>query len=253
MDVTIVGSGTVAPEGDRVCASYFVVEGALRMLLDCGPGSLHHLARFGLPWGALSHLVLSHFHTDHLGGVPILFFALRYGLPTPRSDTLTVLGPVGTAERFERMADAFGDHLRDPGFPLTIREIAPGEALELPSRVWLRAAKTPHTPESLAYRLDVGHASLGYTGDTGYDEALAAWFEGVDTLVAECSLPDELAMDAHLTPARVAALARRARPRRLVLTHVYPQLDRETLPDRIRDGGWGGETLVAMDGMRLVL
>lgn len=253
MELTIVGSGTAVPEGDRVCSSYFAEEGELRLLLDCGPGALHHLARFGLPWDRLSHLVVSHFHTDHIGGLPILFFALRYGLAAPRTHAITVLGPAGTAERFERMADAFGGYLRDPGFPLTIREIAPGEMLELPSRIRLRAWKTPHTPESLAYRLDIGPASLGYTGDTGYDDGLAAWFEGVDTLLTECSLPDELAMDTHMTPSRVVALAGRARPRRLVLTHVYPQLDRDTLVDRIREGGWGGETLVAIDGMRLVV
>ena len=42
-----------------------------------------------------------------------------------------------------------------------------------------------------------------------------------------------------------------AQPKRLVLTHVYPQLDREALPDLIREAGWNGETVIASDGLTL--
>ncbi len=64
-----------------------------------------------------------------------------------------------------------------------------------------------------------------YTGDTGPSDALARWAGECDLLLAECSLPEDRAMEIHLTPAQAGRLARAARARQLVLTHLYPPLD----------------------------
>src|SRR5438552_11633053 len=39
----------------------------VRLLMDCGAGTIHGLARFGLPWLEITHIVITHFHTDHIG------------------------------------------------------------------------------------------------------------------------------------------------------------------------------------------
>src|SRR5690606_41489938 len=79
------------------------------------------------------------------------------------------------------------------------------------------------------------------------------FFRDVDVLIIECSLPDELAMDAHLTPGRVARIAADAAPRHLVLTHVSPQLEVREVPARLAAAGrWGG-AVGAADGTRLVI
>lgn len=251
MHLTVVGSGTVVPSPGRVCASYYVETGAHRILLDCGAGALHHMARFGIPWHRLTHLAITHFHTDHIGDVPILFFSLKYALAEPRRAHLDVLGPAGTADLFRRLAAAFGDYMLDPGFHVFVRELADGDAFQLDPATTLRARATPHTAASLAYRIDSPGGALGYTGDTGPSDALGDFLHGVDLLVAECSLPDDAAIPTHLSPAGAAALARRARPARLLLTHVYPQLGYDHAADRVRDAGWDGGTLVAEDGLRL--
>ncbi len=253
MRLTIVGSGTVVPDPQRACASIYLEAGAARVLLDVGPGATHHMARFGVPWGALTHVAITHFHTDHVGDLPFLLFALKHALADPRTEPLTLLGPAGTMERLRALADAFGSHVLCPGIRLSVHELGPGHVVELSPGVVLRAEKTRHTEESLAYRIEAGDVACAYTGDTGPDDDLAHWLAGVHTLVAECSLPDALAFPEHMTPAGVAALARVAQPRRLVLTHVYPQLDRTALPALLRAAGWPGEVVVAEDGMTLEL
>jgi ribonuclease BN (tRNA processing enzyme) len=75
----------------------------------------------------------------------------------------------------------------------------------------------------------------------------------VDLLIAECSLPDELGMDTHLTPSRLAALARVALPKRILITHLYPQLPRQEVISLVQRAGWDGEMLLAEDGLRLEL
>lgn len=250
MRLICAGTGTVAPEPDRACSGHWVEAAGLRLLLDCGPGVVHSLVRLGLPWGEVTHLLLTHFHNDHTGDVPYLLFALQHGLRAPRETPLTVVGPVGTAALFERLAAAFGSHLSEPRFELAFHELRGGDDVVL-GNVRVRAQATPHTAESLAYRLEADGQAIAYTGDTGESAEVAAFMEGVDLLVAECSLPDVLAMDTHLTPARLARMAARAQPGVLVPTHVYPQLDRGALPGLLRAGGWTGETLVAEDGLVL--
>ena len=248
MRLTVLGSGTVVPEPGRACASYYIEAGAVRLLLDCGPGATQAMAARGLPWTTLTHIALSHFHTDHIGDLPYLLFALKYGLDAPRTEPLMVLGPTGTVDMLRALAGAFGSYILDPGFRLTTRELGAGHQAPLAPGVRLAALKSNHTEESIAYRLESDGATLGYTGDTGPDDALAYWLRGVDLLLAECSLPDDLGFDRHMTPTSVAALASIAQPRRLLLTHVYPQLDRRALPRLVADAGWPGEVIVAEEG-----
>jgi ribonuclease BN (tRNA processing enzyme) len=253
LELVVVGSGTAVPDAQRVASSYFVRAGTSRVLLDCGPGALHHLARFDLPWPDITHLCLSHFHTDHVGDVAALFFAFKYGQAEPRTLPLTVFGPPGTRRFFRRLAAAFGEYVKDPGFAVDINEELSGRRIALNDVAHIAAAPTPHTDASVAFRIDGPNSSLGYTGDTGHHVDVGAFLQYVDLLVTECSLPDELGMDTHLTPTRVAALARVALPKRILITHMYPQLPRQEVISLVQHAGWDGEMMLAEDGLRLTI
>lgn len=239
------------PDPQRVCSGYHVETNGLSLLLDCGPGVVHRMAALGIDWKAITHLCITHFHNDHIGDVAALFFAWRWGTLPPRAAPLTVIGPIGTRRKLDQLAKAFGDHLSDPSFEMTIDEIEPGDKRLLGDVVHFAATKTPHNPESLAFRIDTAQASLGYTGDTTESVDVGAFFTGVETLVMECATPDDLPIPVHLTPSSAARMANIAQPRRLILTHAYPQLDRNALPRLMRDAGWAGETIIAHDGLQL--
>lgn len=250
MKLTIVGSGTAAPEAGRVCSGYLVESDGARLLMDCGAGVVHGMARRGLPWRAIDHLLITHFHNDHIGDVPMLLFALKWGVEERRTEPLTVWAPHGIQERLRAMAAAFGDHVADPGFPVLIREVRPGDAFAV-GGLTVRAAATPHTDRSLAYRLDGAGGALGYTGDTGPSTEVGRFMAGVDILVAECSLPDDQAMETHLSPSSLGELATLAAPARLVVTHVYPQLEARGPVGRLRETGYEGAAVRAVDGLEL--
>jgi ribonuclease BN (tRNA processing enzyme) len=251
--LTVVGCGTAVPDAERVCSGFYLRSGSVRALLDCGPGVVHHLARFGLEWQRITHLALTHFHTDHIGDVPMLFFALRHGMPPGRSEPLTVLGPHGTRALIDRLAGVFGDHLRDPGFPVNFVEVDESGTVQLDDVNRITNHPTPHTAASHAYRLETPAGAIGYTGDTGYSEEVASFLRGCEIMISECSLPDDIPVDAHLTPGRLARMARVALPRRLVVSHVFPQLDRRDVPELLARAGWGGTTVLAYDGLRIAL
>jgi ribonuclease BN (tRNA processing enzyme) len=251
MRLTIAGCGTAAPDPERAASGYFLETGGLTLLMDCGPGVLHHMARFGLDWQGITHLLITHFHNDHTGDVPALLVAWRWGMLPPRSAPLHIIGPRGLKKRLRQMAHAMDSNVDDPGFDIRVHEMRGEDERLLNDVVHLRALRTPHTDNSIAFRIDSPDGSIGYTGDTGYSERVSTFLSRVELLIMECSLPDEYAMDTHLTPARAARMAQQANPGALVLTHVYPQLDRDTLAERVRDSGWAGDVVIAHDGMTI--
>jgi ribonuclease BN (tRNA processing enzyme) len=93
---------------------------------------------------------------------------------------------------------------------------------------------------------------LVYTGDTGPSGELAAWAKGCDLLLAECSLPEPLGVDIHLTPEQAGDLAREAAAGRLVLTHFYPPVETSD-PARKAGERFKGSVVAARDGDRFTI
>lgn len=253
--LVVVGCGTVVPEGDRGASSYFVSLDRSRVLLDCGPGALQGLARLGLPWGSLTDLAITHFHADHIGALPGLFFAFRHGLAAPRTVPLDVWGPAGTVWLFDGLASTFGEFVARPGFEVRIHEVAPDDVWRLGGGPRVSAHPTPHTEESLAFRIDgADRGSIGYSGDTGPSGTLGSFMHGVDALVCECSLRDHEVGDNHLSPTSAAHIASEAAPGVLVLTHVYPHVRAAVdVAVLVREAGFDGPIRIAHEGLRVDL
>src|SRR5690606_34065746 len=179
VELTIVGSGTAAPHPRRVSAAHHIRAGKISLLLDCGPGAVHRMAGVGVEWNRLTHVAVSHFHTDHVGDLPMLLFALKYALPAPRTEDLVLVLPPGGRAWIERLAAAFGEYILDPGFAVHVRELEPGATLDLGDAARIAAHKTPHTQHSVAYRVGIGARSVGYTGDTGVDVGQEQFFREI--------------------------------------------------------------------------
>jgi ribonuclease BN (tRNA processing enzyme) len=135
---------------------------------------------------------------------------------------------------------------------VAIRELEPGVRMELGAGAAIECRRVPHTPESVAYSIERGDRRIVYTGDTGPDDALADWARGCDLLVCECSLPSSMAIKEHLTPEQCAALAARAKPRHVVLTHFYPPVERVDIRAAMA-AQFAGPVTLGRDGWRIEL
>jgi ribonuclease BN (tRNA processing enzyme) len=251
MRLTTIGTGTVAPHPRRVCAAHLVETDRVRLLLDCGHGAVHRMAALGTSWETITHVAITHFHPDHIGDLPLLLLAWRHGTLPPRSEPVALVGPPGTIGLVERLAAAYGDWLAAPEYPFAVEELAPGATLRLDG-VTLGAFKVPHTEESVAYSVESDGERIVYTGDTAFEPGLAEWATGCDILLAECSLPAEMAVATHLTPQECGALARLAEPRRLVLTHFYPPVERVDIAGIVGET-FAGEVVLAEDGWSMTI
>lgn len=247
MRLTTIGTGTAAPHPQRVASAHLIEAGAVRLLLDCGSGAVHRMAHLGIDWGGITHVALSHFHADHIADLPLLIMGWRWGQLPPRSEPVTIYGPVGTGALIERMAAVYGAWMLAPGFPLTVREVVPDEIIRLAADVTLQSTPVPHTAESVAYSVREGTRRLVYTGDTGVSDTLGSWARDCDVLLAECSLPDAMAIREHLTPRQVGALAAQAAAQQLVLTHFYPPVEAVNIAAEVAEF-YAGPMVCAIDG-----
>jgi phosphoribosyl 1,2-cyclic phosphodiesterase len=162
MRFACLGSGS---EGNGL-----VVEaGATRVLMDCGFGladSVARLGRLGLQPADLAGIVVTHEHSDHIGGVGRL--ARRHKLPV----WLTA-GTLAMAQDLDGVAVQVIDS--HAAFALDGMEIQP--------------YPVPHDArEPVQYVFGDGARTLGVLTDTGCSTPhIEAMLAGVDALVLECN------------------------------------------------------------------
>ena len=252
MKLTVLGSGTSVPHPDRASAAHWLETPAGSLLLDISADAAHRMAQERLDWPNLDAIWVSHFHLDHLGGLPPFLFGTRRAPPTRnRTKPLRIFGPAGLQRVMQAINDSNHYPLFDQPFPIEIVEVAPSNDFEILPGVTAHTLKTPHTDESLALRLkDETAKSFVYTSDTGFSENLASFANEVDLLLMECSFRRNKPVQKHLELADAMKLAEMCRPRKVVLSHLYPEWDGFDLAAEARRL-WSGETIAAFDGLQL--
>lgn len=250
MRLTILGSGTVVPDGARNSSGYFVESDDARIMMDCGAGTVHALARYDLPWERMTHLFISHFHVDHCGELASLFFAFNHGMRSKRTEALTIIGPQGLDLLMNNLKEAYGAKLFEPKFPVNLQMVAPGEQVKLTRKCSLSVTKTPHTKESLAVRIENSASAICYTGDTDYSEEVAKFFDKASLMISECSFRERRDNIAHVSVKDVARMAALSGAARLVVTHFYFDVDEEELRQELQNG-FSGEVIIGRDGLSL--
>ncbi|HWS54342.1 MAG TPA: ribonuclease Z [Pyrinomonadaceae bacterium] len=252
MRLTVLGSGTSVPHPRRSSSAHWLEAGAGTLLLDISAPSVLRMPQEGCDWANLDAVWVSHFHLDHVGGLAPFLFGTKYAPQTrERAKPLRIYGPAGTG-RLLRHFDGANDYgLFEQPFPVEVVEVSPREEFEVFPGLRAETFSTPHTSESLAVRLTgAGGASLVYTSDTGYTEALADFARGAGLFLMECSFFRAKPIETHLELGDAMRLARLARPGRVMLAHLYPEWDGIDITAEAKKL-WDGETVAAEDGLRL--
>jgi ribonuclease Z len=224
--VTFLGTRDAAVRPGVHTSSQLVTLGESDVLVDAGLGAAGQLRAAGLAVGALEAIVLTHWHPDHVAGLPTL---LRRGGNSfgSRSD-LRLLGPRPPAESWWR-ALRWGSL-----WPLVAQldVVEPGESFTLGS-LRVETFATDHGTPSLGWRFaedaDAGRVAV-IPGDSRPTREIADAARGADLLVFEATFLDRDAERAvaskHATAFEAGGLAADAGVGTLALTHLsarYPR------------------------------
>ncbi|MEM1485662.1 ribonuclease Z [Oscillospiraceae bacterium PP1C4] len=95
VDVCLPGTGGMVPLEHRWLTCCWIEYQGKALLIDCGEGTQIALKKSGCKLSRLDMLLITHFHADHIAGLPGLLLTLgNSGKTTP----LTIVGPVGLAQ-----------------------------------------------------------------------------------------------------------------------------------------------------------
>lgn len=112
IDVTLLGTGGMYPLPDRALTSLYVRFDGRAILVDCGEGTQIQMRRFGLRFKPIEAILITHFHADHMAGLPGLLLTLGN---EGRAEPLTMYGPVGLERTVNSLRAIF------PELPYEIR------------------------------------------------------------------------------------------------------------------------------------
>lgn len=257
MQLTVLGSGTAAPQPDRGAPGYLLEVGGERILLECGAGTVDRLLRAGCDPRAVDRVVLSHHHLDHFGELAHLLFAAR--LPgNGRRRPLTVAGSTPLLAALAGLRQAYGAWL-DPApagsgagaYDLTLHDLDAGPLATASCRI--SGHPVEHITSSRAVRVEAESGTvLAFSGDTDVCDGVVAAARDADLFLVECSFPEGAKRSGHLVPSEAADLGRRAGARKLLLTHFYPDCDASEAVGVARER-FGSEVEAAADGMRVAI
>ena len=246
MKVTVLGSNATYPSESGPASGYLVQNEGRSVVLDAGPGTaLKLLSLVGI--NEVEGVVISHVHADHCADVAALYFRLRYG-PEPRR-RIPLFAPIGVFEHLERFLTYSSN---GGGFRETFdeRTVGDGDRMRLIGLKWT-FRRTDHPVPCVATRIDDGGNSITYTSDTGPNIDLRPLTSDTDVLIAEATFQGESNEDTqHLTAGWAGQLAADSRAKRLVLTHIRPDLDPDTSVAEAKER-FTGPVIAAVSGMVL--
>jgi ribonuclease BN (tRNA processing enzyme) len=216
-----VGVGAAYARVGEAQSCYLVRAGGTTACLDLGAGALNRLQAHIAP-EELSAVVITHVHPDHCADLFSLRVYLAFGPGVGRP--VRLIGPPGLRRR---LVDFAGEEGWERAF--AFEALRPGIPVDLGGGMVLRAAEVPHQPPTYALRLERDGASLCYSADCGVNEALPELARDCDLLLCECSHGAEPVPQAigHLNATGAGQMARAAGARSLLLTHCYPEYDRD--------------------------
>ncbi len=217
MKLIVLGSGTCVPSLKRNAPGYYLEAKDCKILIDCGSGTLLQLERAGKSYKNIDAVFITHKHPDHFADLMPLIHALRATPKFKRRKDLFLVGPGGFSEYYDKAIVSVMGRPRD--FSIHIIEIEDKLDLE-PFHVF--STKTVHSEDSIAYRFEEEGKSVIITGDADYDQGIIELSKNADLLIIDCSFPDSMKTQGHLSSKECGLVAKKAGVKRLLLSHLYP-------------------------------
>jgi ribonuclease BN (tRNA processing enzyme) len=221
MKLQFIGCGDAFGSGGRFNTCFHLLGRGINALIDCGATSLVALNRYGVDRNAVDAILITHFHADHIGGVPS--FVLEASHVLKRERPLTIAGPPGLTTRFPQlMENAYAGTMSVPlRFPLNLQELDIGKRSTV-GAVQVTPFHVLHDDRAgpcLGFRLEAEGKVIAYSGDTEWTDALIALGCEADLFVCEAYMRDK-PIKSHMVLSSLERRLGQIRPKRLILTHM---------------------------------
>ena len=256
MRFLFTGTASGVPVGHRRHASLLIEEGADAVLVDAGEGVTAGLLQAGVALDAVTRLIITHTHADHVSGLPMLLQGMHLAR---RERPLVISVPPGRVQWVREWLRGMYIVVEKWSFEFRVQQYGDGrdggedaEAAARGLRIAPFANRHLEKVRELAAKHDVpaGSYSLHVSG-RGASAVISSDVAGTGDVAAMAAGCDLLVMDAtHVPQDDILALAAEHPALRIICTHLPPELEEE-LPALAERSAreTGGRILYAQDGM----
>jgi len=215
VELTVLGcSGSYGAPAGGACSGYVVRAGDAVIWMDCGNGSFANLQQHVNP-ADITAVVITHGHPDHCVDIYGLHILYKYGL---EMSGLPVYAPEGVEKSLECLVGEWSD-------TFDWRLVGDGDRTSV-GEANLRFSRTDHPVPTVGLEIAQGGKRLVYTADTGPGWSVDVFGPGADFVLSEATYQHfDIRTPIHYSAQQAGDLAREAKARRLMLTHLWPTLD----------------------------
>jgi ribonuclease BN (tRNA processing enzyme) len=249
-DIIITTLGTVSPytKGNMNCPGYLIEYHDKKILLDCGNG-ITRLLEFPNILKNLT-VIVTHFHKDHFGDLSSLQYATKvYNRLGLINEKMQVYLPKEDYKSFKQAitgdSDSFADYI----------DIVDGYSFMIDDMKITFYNNGSHTIPSFMVKLENTNNKIVYTSDIGTTNynGLVNFCKNSDLLICESSflLKHNANSTTHMTAYMASMLANDANVDKLLLTHFWPEEDKELYLAEAKENFLNTE--VAIEGEKIVL
>jgi ribonuclease Z len=245
--ITFLGTAYAVPNKDHQNTHFILESGEHLLLVDCVGNPVVRLEQAGFNPLAITDLVLTHFHPDHVSGVPLLLLDLWL---MGRKEPLPIYGLHDVIIRLEKMMALYKWEDWKGFYPIELHRIPSMEMTPLIQLDGFQVLGSPvmHMIPAMGLRITTKEGSIGYSTDTRPCDAVVRLAEGADILIHEATGEG----DGHSFPMEAGMIAQRAGVKELYLVHYRGDSDPNLMIEEAKST-FNGKVVVATDLMRVTL
>jgi ribonuclease Z len=216
--VIILGSSNAIPSAGHENTHMVVIGHERVVLVDCVSNPILRLETAGLDFNAVTDLILTHFHPDHVSGVPLLLMDMWL---MGRRKPLNVYGLHHTLDRIEDLMGFYGWSEWPDFYPVAFCRLPGQERTLVLDCSDFRVFSSPvrHLLPTVGLRFEFNHTGkvMAYSCDTEPCPQVVRLAEGADVLIHEAAGPAR----GHSSAEQAGEVASQAEAGALYLIH-YP-------------------------------
>src|SRR5262249_229492 len=196
--VALLGTASPSPRPTRMGPSTLVEAGSQRLLFDAGRGVPVRLWQIKVPMGTIDALFITHYHSDHVSGIPDLWLTGWLAPPFGRRTTpFRVIGPAGAKNLMDNLQKAYAldvkirledEKLPPQGIAVDAQEFDQDGVVYEKDGVKVIAFTVDHgdaIKPAVGYRVEYRAHVVTISGDTRYSDDVVKHGTGADVLIHE--------------------------------------------------------------------
>ena len=247
--IIFLGTANAIPAIGRENTHLLIRHGEEAILVDCAANPIVHLQRAGVNFDQINHLILTHFHPDHVSGAPLFLMDLWL---LGRKKPLFIYGLEHTLSRLQAMMELY-DWRSWPGFfPIEYCIIPAVEGTALLKLRGLEIVASPvrHLLPTIGIRVSFEdiQKTAAYSSDTEPCEVVERLAKGADILIHESAG----STIGHSSAQQAGEVASKAGVKSLYLIHYPAHVTKQALIQEAQ-AAFDGPVFVCEDFMGIDL